>query len=183
MRLFWILFGFFSLLAMSFVANVAYAKAFEIEKHLAQSQIIDLNTQQILTSTQWLAKLSTQDYIILEEYHNNITQHQLAFWLLQSLHGIRPQGSLLLEMLKTDQQPLIDTLTLNPPNNPDDIAHRIHWQNSWNWQLYGKMVKHAIDQRYPLVATNLSKMEVEQIKLAHLSIAIRQSPTGWICPS
>ncbi|WP_227430990.1 ChaN family lipoprotein [Psychrobacter sp. I-STPA6b] len=135
----------------------------EAETLLTNSQIIDLATQQSLTPQQFLEKLASQDYVILGEYHDNKAQHQLAYWLLDSLNQQRPQGSLLLEMLTVDQQPLVNKATQNPPQNLEQLSKALNWQSSWDWDLYGKIVQHPIHHHYSLVATNLTKPEVSTL--------------------
>lgn len=137
---------------------------------LAQSQIIDLATGEVLTPEQFVAQLARQDYVILGEYHDSEAQHKLVYWLLDSLNEQRKQGSLLLEMMNVDQQANIDRVAQSmklvqltePPAAIDlsQLKQALAWQSSWDWQLYGDIAAHPIEHRYPLIATNLTKSEV-----------------------
>lgn len=134
-----------------------------ISDTLAKSQIVELSSQRTLTPTQFVAQLAVNDYVILGEYHDSVAQHQLAYWLLDQLHQQRPQGSLLVEMMRVEQQPYVDKLSQSANSAELDlnqIRQSLAWQASWDWQLYGPIVAHPIKHHYPLLATNLDKSEV-----------------------
>lgn len=124
--------------------------------------IQDLKTGQTLTPQAFAAKLRAAERILLGEQHDNLKHHQAQFWLLQQLSQQRPQGSLLMEMLSVDQQPLIAKISENPtayPNLPDAL----NWKKSWNWAFYGDIVQAALQQGTALVATNLTAEEVSTL--------------------
>ena len=138
--------------------------ALELTNRLvANSQIIDLASKKTLTAEGFVQQLASQDYVILGEYHDSKAQHQLAYWLLNELYQQRPQGSLLLEMLTLEQQPLVDKLAQNPPKDLKHLNESLQWQSGWDWDLYGAIVQHPIKYGYELVATNLNKSEVKAL--------------------
>lgn len=128
---------------------------------IISNQIINLQTQQTISFHDFVKQLAEYDNVILGEYHDRVNQHILATQLLDNLQKIRPQGSLLLEMLTVDQQDFINQTQQNPPKNLDKLPKIINWQKSWDWQLYGDIVKHPFLYNYPLIATNLTKTEVK----------------------
>lgn len=128
---------------------------------IISNQIINLQTQQTISFHDFVKQLAEYDNVILGEYHDRVNQHILATQLLDNLQKIRPQGSLLLEMLTVDQQDFINQTQQNPPKNLNKLATLLNWQKSWDWQLYGDIVKHPFLYNYPLIATNLTKTEVK----------------------
>lgn len=140
--------------------------ATNIENHQQQapiisSQIINLQTQQTINFHEFVKQLAEYDNIILGEYHDRVNQHILAIQLLDNLQKIRPQGSLLLEMLTVEQQDFVNQVQQNPPKNLNKLPKLLNWQKSWDWQLYGEIVKRPFLYNYPLIATNLTKTEVK----------------------
>ena len=134
----------------------------ELSTLINKSQIFVAGSHERMTFDEFVTYLADKDYLILGEYHNNATQHQLALALLQALHGQRKQGSLLLEMLRIDQQPLIDKIQQNPQMlNHQSLKTALNWQNSWDWSIYGDLVKHPFIHNYNLIATNLTNDEVQ----------------------
>lgn len=128
---------------------------------IISNQIINLATQQTISFHDFVKQLAEYDNVILGEYHDRVNQHILAIQLLDNLQKIRPQGSLLLEMLTVEQQDFVNQTQQNPPKNLDKLPKIINWQKSWDWQLYGDIVKHPFLYNYPLIATNLTKTEVK----------------------
>lgn len=128
---------------------------------IISNQIINLQTQQTISFHDFVKQLAEYDNVILGEYHDRVNQHILATQLLDNLQKIRPQGSLLLEMLTVEQQDFVNQTQQNPPKNLNKLATLLNWQKSWDWQLYGDIVKHPFLYNYPLIATNLTKTEVK----------------------
>lgn len=130
------------------------------------ADVIDTATNERLSDEDFVSQLSGLDYVILGEYHDSEIQHKKTLWLLQQLNDIRPQGSLLLEMLRVDQQPLVDKASQSPPMqllNQDHLRQALAWDKSWSWVLYGDIVKEPFRHRYQLLATNLTKDEVQTL--------------------
>ncbi|MFJ4458286.1 ChaN family lipoprotein [Pseudomonas sp. NPDC089392] len=122
--------------------------------------IIDLASGQVITPEQLVQRLAVAPRVLIGEKHDNPDHHALQLWLLRALQGQRTQGSLLLEMLQPEQQPLVDKLAGQPL--PADLAKALAWQDGWDWQLYGPIVREALQQRVPLLAANLSPGEMRQ---------------------
>ncbi|MBP5947260.1 MULTISPECIES: ChaN family lipoprotein [unclassified Pseudomonas] len=122
-------------------------------------QIRDLHSGQALTAQQLLARLAEPDRVIVGEQHDNADHHAAQLWLLQSLGELRPQGSLLLEMLTPDQQAKV-TAVRQSASPPSDLPGALAWQEGWDWNLYGPIVRFALTQPYPLLAANLDNGEI-----------------------
>ncbi|EJZ60053.1 hypothetical protein I1A_004409 [Pseudomonas fluorescens R124] len=129
--------------------------------------IRDLHSGQILTEQELLTRLSGPQLLIIGEQHDNADHHAAQLWLLQALGEQRPQGSLLLEMLTPKQQPNVDQVR-HAAALPTDLPTALAWQDGWDWNLYGPIVRFALTQPYPLLAANLDDSEIRAV--------YRQSP-------
>lgn len=141
---------------------MAYAFLLSSSHATPKTHTIINQTGQVVSLTDFIAQLAQADYVILGEYHDSVPQHDAAYWLLNTLHQQRPQGSLLLEMLTVEQQPLIDKINGRPPKDTR-LAKALKWQSSWRWDLYGKIVQHPLHNQYRLIATNLTKTETRTL--------------------
>lgn len=122
-------------------------------------EIRDLRSGQVLTAQELLTRLTKPQQLIIGEQHDNADHHAAQLWLLQALGEQRPQGSLLLEMLTPDQQPKVDQVR-PPATPPSDLPGALAWQDGWDWNLYGPIVRFALKQPYPLLAGNLDNSEI-----------------------
>ncbi|WP_435038041.1 ChaN family lipoprotein [Pseudomonas neuropathica] len=122
-------------------------------------EIRDLHSGEVLTAQQLLKRLVEPERLIIGEQHDNADHHAAQLWVLRSLGERRPQGSLLLEMLTPDQQPRVDQVrqTTTPPA---DLPGALAWQDGWDWNLYGPIVRFALTQPYPMLAANLNNAEI-----------------------
>jgi uncharacterized iron-regulated protein len=120
--------------------------------------IRDLRSGEAISAGQLLKRLGQPAQVIVGEQHDNADHHAVELWLLQHLGEQRPQGSLLLEMLVPAQQSRVDQVRRAPL--PDDLASALAWQDGWDWNLYGPIVRLALAQPYPLLAANLDNDEI-----------------------
>jgi uncharacterized iron-regulated protein len=122
-------------------------------------EIRDLHSGQVLTAQELLRRLSGSQQVIIGEQHDNSDHHAVQLWLLQALGAQRPQGSLLLEMLTPDQQPKVENVR-HAQAPLTDLPAALAWQDGWDWNLYGPIVRFALTQPYPLLAANLDDSEI-----------------------
>lgn len=126
--------------------------------------IIDLRTGKTLSQSQLISYLAEEPRVIVGEKHDNPYHHQVENWLVQSLPLLRPQGSVLMEMLTPGQQPLVDRvkkgLQINPDISAAQVAQQLNWQKGWDWSMYGDVVIAAMKAPYPLLAANLDRSEI-----------------------
>lgn len=125
--------------------------------------IYDLHRGQTLSPSDFVKQLASAERLLIGEQHDNLKHHQAQFWLLQQLHQHRPQRSLVLEMLRVDQQPLIADLSPNDTACLSCLAEKLRWQKGWNWSFYGETVQAALMQKTHLVAANLTREEVDTL--------------------
>lgn len=122
-------------------------------------EIRDLRSGEVLTAQQLLVRLAAPERLIIGEQHDNADHHVAQLWLLRALGEQRPQGSLLLEMLTPDQQPKVDAVR-QAASPPSGLPETLAWQDGWDWNLYGPIIRFALTQTYPLLAANLENSEI-----------------------
>ena len=128
--------------------------------HAELGHIIDLASGRAISPEQLVQRLAGTPRVLVGEKHDNPDHHALQLWLLRAMQGNRVQGSLLLEMLQPEQQPLVDKVQGQPL--PANLPKALAWQEGWDWQLYGPIVREALQDRVQLLAANLSPGEMRQ---------------------
>lgn len=134
-------------------------------EHLDLGMIRDINSGQELTAQQLAERLAQAPRVLIGEQHDNPDHHALQLWILQVLADRRPQGSLLMEMIRPDQQGAVDGVRADIARSlyPPDLPAALNWQKGWDWKLYGPIVRYALGQPYPLLAANLNADEILSI--------------------
>ncbi|WP_160017313.1 ChaN family lipoprotein [Pseudomonas sp. 8O] len=140
-------------------------------EHADLGRIVDLVSGQSVSPEQLLSRLAPAQRVLVGEQHDNPDHHALQLWLSRELSRLRPQGSVLMEMLNPDQQNKVDQAqkTVRAGQAITDPFDALAWQPGWGWSLYGPLVLHQLRQPYPLLAANLDRTEIMQI--------YRQRPT------
>ena len=117
---------------------------------LTDGQIYDLHSGKIISSSELLADLATARHLIIGEKHDNAEHHQIELWLIQNLLIQRPQGSVLLEMLTSEQQPRVNQVKCwlkdNPVVRDSRVQELLNWQKGWSWEMYGDIVNIGREQ-------------------------------------
>ncbi|EMI5489109.1 ChaN family lipoprotein [Providencia stuartii] len=131
-----------------------------------QGQIVDLQSGQSITPQQLIERLSQSPRVIVGEKHDNLYHHQIEQWLSQEMHKMRPQGSVLLEMIKPDQQASVSEVKAQMQGDPyirdEKLQSALHWQKGWPWEQYGELTKSLLKAPYPLLSANLNTEEINQ---------------------
>lgn len=130
-------------------------------------RIVNLRTNTTLNGLQLAEILAAQQHVILGEKHDNPWHHRAECWLIKRLSEIRPQGSVLMEMIASDQQSRVDQVKKWIKNGGDVRDSRIRevlrWNEKWPWEMYGDVVIQAVRSTYPLISANISGQEVDAI--------------------
>ena len=134
-------------------------------EHADLGRIVDLASGQSISPEQLLSRLAPAQRVLVGEQHDNPDHHALQLWLSRELSRLRPQGSVLMEMLNPDQQNKVDQTqtTARAGQAINDPFDTLAWQPGWDWSLYGPLVLHQLRQPYPLLAANLDRAEIMQI--------------------
>ncbi|MFJ4397606.1 ChaN family lipoprotein [Pseudomonas sp. NPDC089396] len=125
----------------------------------ALGQIRDLASGQVISPEQLVERLAGVSRVLVGEKHDNPDHHALQLWLLRALQARRAQGSLLLEMLQPEQQARLEAVQ-RQAQLPQDLPKALDWQDGWDWQFYGPIVREALQDRIALLPANLSVGEM-----------------------
>ncbi len=142
-------------------------KASALKAAVVEGQILDLHSGKTLTESQLLTQLAAAPRLIVGEKHDNAEHHEIELWLIQNLVRQRPQGSVLLEMLTSGQQPRVDQvknwLKDDPVVRDGRIQELLNWQKGWPWEMYGGVVTEALRAPYPLLNANIDRSRVMEL--------------------
>ncbi|MBD9633694.1 ChaN family lipoprotein [Pseudomonas sp. PDM19] len=127
--------------------------------------IRDLRSGEELSPAQLLDRLAAAPRVIVGEQHDNPDHHALELWLARALAERRPTGSVLLEMLNSDQQSAVSAAQSSAArgDTPEDLIGALRWQPGWDWSQYGPLVTWLVKQPAPLLAANLDRSEIMAI--------------------
>lgn len=130
------------------------------------SQIIDLHSAEQITPRALLTAISNKPMVIVGEKHDNPSHHLIEQWLLEQLATIRPQGSVILEMVTTDQEDAVKGVKVGLKDSPYVRERRIQellaWNTGWPWPLYRGVIMSSLQADYPVLAGNISEDEVAE---------------------
>ncbi|HKS34742.1 MAG TPA: ChaN family lipoprotein, partial [Enterobacteriaceae bacterium] len=133
----------------------------------ASSLIRNAQTGAQLTPDELLNLLSRAPKVIVGEEHTNPAHHDIELWLLKSLQKQRPQGSVLLEMLASDQQTAVNQVKQAVQSDTvmreERIQMALRWIPGWPWPLYREVVLEALNGDYPLLVANISREKVSAL--------------------
>ncbi|MGL5601026.1 MAG: ChaN family lipoprotein [Silvania sp.] len=129
--------------------------------------IQDVASRRSITPADLMAKLASAPVVIVGEEHTNQRHHQIEQWLLQNLNKTRQQGSVLLEMINSDQQAAVDRVKVQSLAGTRVSATRaaeaMRWNSGWPWALYRDVVMTALEGPGPLLAANISREQVSAL--------------------
>ncbi|TVP90234.1 MAG: iron(III) ABC transporter [Pseudomonadaceae bacterium] len=127
-------------------------------EHLGQ--VLNTRTGEWVGAEQLVAALADQPAVLLGEKHDNPDHQALQLWLLQALQSEREQASLVMEMLRSEQQLQLDQWQGQPLPDDPALPEKLGWQG-WDWSAYGELVRWGLTYPERLLASNLSRDEIQ----------------------
>ena len=129
--------------------------------------IKDAATGSVITTSQLIEKLGDAPMVIVGEEHTHLVHHQIEQWLLEKLAARRTQGSVLMEMIDITQQDGVNRVKQASLSGTSVSATRaaetMHWNSGWPWEMYRDVVMTAVEGKYPLLAANISRQQVNAL--------------------
>lgn len=126
-------------------------------------QIIESKTQRPISFTMLLKRLSGYQYILIGEEHNVAAHHQIEQYLIQQLAKREPLSGVVFEMFEVEQQAAISaTQSQAQQLSPAQIKTAIQWRK-WDWNLYKDLIVISLKSTTPVLAANLSEVEIQQL--------------------
>lgn len=131
---------------------------------IGSAHIVNTHTGKLITAETLLIELASQPRIIIGEKHDNQYHHEIEYWLITQLPQKRPQGAVLLEMLTSSQQVLVNN-TQKRYSETEYLRDKrlmaiLKWNPGWPWKWYGNIVKKELSADYSLLATNIDREEI-----------------------
>ena len=123
------------------------------------------------------------DSLLLGELHDNPNHHLVQARLLQNLVTSGRDVVVVWEMLRRDQQDIIDAYLAQPNADADGFAQRVGWAESgWpDWSFYRPIADVAIKAGLPMVAGGLEEGEVG--RLIGQDLDAWGEARGWSVPA
>ncbi|MFT6430224.1 MAG: putative iron-regulated protein [Halopseudomonas sp.] len=125
-------------------------------------QVLDTANGIWLTPAMLVESLVSAPHVLVGEKHDNPDHHRLQLWLLQRLHEVRPQASLLMEMIDPSQQAAVDRLQ-GKLTDEAQLPAELAWGEGWDWTLYGPLVRWGLVESQHLLTANISQDEMKAI--------------------
>jgi len=101
-------------------------------------------------------RASRARHVLLGEIHDNPGHHRFHREALEALAARGPGRALAMEQFDVEHQAAMDAARADAEAIAD--AGRFD-RRGWNWPLYRPLVEFAIEQRWPLLAANLSRTQ------------------------
>jgi uncharacterized iron-regulated protein len=125
-----------------------------LAEHPLSGKLWRLSEQRFVSEAELFAQLPTDGWLMLGEQHDNPHHHQLQQRWIEQLSQRGQLGAVALEMARTDQQPLLDqALGQGEGISPDALD----WNPGWSWELYGDLVRSALDHAPRVIAADLNR--------------------------
>jgi uncharacterized iron-regulated protein len=153
------------LCALSFTLNAQELPAWLSPEGLEDphvGQVLDTANGIWMTPAMLVESLVSAPHVLVGEKHDNPDHHRLQLWLLQRLHKVRPQASLLMEMIEPSQQAAVDRLQ-GKLTGEASLVDELEWREGWDWALYGPLVRWGLAEPKRLLAANISLDEMKAI--------------------
>ncbi len=94
--------------------------------------MVDLSTGKPITPQQLIQQLAQSTHVIVGEKHDNLYHHQIEQWVAQEMQQLRPQGSVLLEMITPSQQNNITKVQAQMQSNLYIRDEKLQAAIKWN---------------------------------------------------
>lgn len=129
--------------------------------------------QRFISQEELLQDFARQRFILLGEKHDNPDHHRLQRFVLQELQQRAQLGTVVFEMLNSDQQVHVDTLASVYLESAQAVREHLQWDDvGWDWDFYGPMLMDSIADGVPVRAGNISRDEMMTIYAGEPDAAI-----------
>ncbi|MBF0454360.1 MAG: ChaN family lipoprotein [Magnetococcales bacterium] len=136
---------------------------------LDSGQILHLESRTTLSPEQSYDQLALQRVVLVGESHDDLHHHQVQLQVIQALHQRREQIAIGLEMIPQHLQPQLDRWVRGELEE-GDFLDAISWYSTWGFdaELYLPIFRFAQQHRTPLVALNIKREVVHQVRMKGL---------------
>ncbi|MFT7471570.1 MAG: putative iron-regulated protein [Kiritimatiellia bacterium] len=133
-------------------------------EHVLVGMIWDSQADKYIAADELLTRIEGVSYLLLGEKHDNPDHHALQLRTLDHVLQTDNVSAVSFEMMSSEQQPLLQDLSLSPQSSLEQINEYLQWDNDgWNWEYYGPLLHSAIQANVLLNAANISNEEMMQV--------------------
>ncbi len=142
--------------------------------HPLVGSIWDVNQERYLNPQELLRVLSSADYVLLGEKHDNPDHHLLQAYVLRQLRESSALASVSFEMLDSSQADALATIAPAVLQTSDALKAHLHWdEEGWSWDFYGPMLYELLRHEVLVQTANISSSEMMLIYAGKDSEAIQ----------
>ncbi|MBF0447999.1 MAG: ChaN family lipoprotein [Magnetococcales bacterium] len=133
---------------------------------IEKNQIISLKNRTTLSATDSFAQLAQNQVVLIGESHTDPGHHAVQLEVIRGLQTERPNLAIGLEMMPRHFQPQLDEW-IKGGLSETDFLDAVEWYFTWGYEaeLYLPIFRFAREQKIPLVALNLKREIVHQVRV------------------
>ncbi len=132
--------------------------------HALVGAIWDSRRNEFIAVDDLYARLNGVSYLLLGEKHDNPDHHALQLRVLNHVLSAEGVSSVSFEMMSSDQQPLLQSLSSLRDASLEEINDYLEWDNDgWDWNYYGPLVRSAMLAGAVINAANISNAQMMQV--------------------
>lgn len=132
--------------------------------HALVGMIWDSQADSYIPADEFFARIEGVSYLLLGEKHDNPDHHALQLRSLEHVLQAGNVSAVSFEMMSSEQQPLLQELSLSRQSSLEQINAYLQWDNDgWNWDYYGPLLQSAMQAGTVINAANISNEEMMQV--------------------
>lgn len=151
------------------------------QDHPLVGRLWDVAATRFIDRTTLTDRLTGSRFVLLGEKHDNPDHHRLQAWLLQAMIDAGRRPAVGFEMFSLDDAPALTRHLANHPTDAAGLAEAVNWRRSgWpDWALYQPIVEVALQNRLPLMATNIAPATARALGRGGLEAADAELVARW----
>ncbi|MBF0380195.1 MAG: ChaN family lipoprotein [Magnetococcales bacterium] len=138
-------------------------------QQIENGQVINLFRQKIITQEQLYDQLSEKRVVLVGETHNDPNHHKVQLKIIQGIYKHNNNMAIGLEMIPRHLQSQLDRWVADELSR-EDFLKAVDWDQTWGFDsdLYMPILRFARDNNIHLVAMNIKREVVKQVRLKGL---------------
>ena len=131
----------------------------ELRDHPLAGRIWQVATGRFINRDDLARALVNADAVLLGETHDNPDHHRIQAWAVTRLFDAGRQPGLAIEMIREDQQTVLDAYRARRPADPAGLGAALGWDRSgWPaWRHYAPVIGPFFRRARPVRAANIAR--------------------------
>lgn len=133
--------------------------------HPLVGQIWRRDGNRFVSEAELVAAAEAAPLVLIGEIHDNPDHHRIQARLTAALLDDRADRALAIEMIRSDQQPTLDTFLARRPGDLAGLGRTLEWsQSGWPaWTHYAAVLAPFVARRLAVLGANLPRTEIRAI--------------------